>query len=232
MQTIQGDGFIVNIIKSKRRKTMALKVDTNGVSARIPMDLSLSTVQAFTEKKTKWIQKKLAEQQQQIVPEKQFIDGEHFLLLAQQYTLRFHPSDLPPEIQKTATEIILYGRQATLSKTAIRAAIIDWYRQQATDYLTARSQWLSEITGLTPTTITVKHYKARWGSCSSKDEINFNWQLIQAPVEVIDYIIIHELCHISQHNHSAEFWQLVARFMPDFKTHRQWLKDNGHTLTL
>lgn len=231
MATIQGDGFIVNIIKSKRRKTMALKVDANGVSAHIPTALPLTTAKEFVTLKTSWIKKKLAVQAQSIAQKKQFEDGEVFLLLGKNYTLRLFQSDEKPLVKRTASSIELYGRLNRLSKPAIRAAIIDWYKKQADGYITARTNWLSDITSLHPTSITIKSYKARWGSCSIKGEINFNWQLIQAPQDIIDYVITHELCHLTHHNHSPLFWQLVARFIPDFKLHRQWLKSNGYKFT-
>lgn len=231
MTTIQGDGFIVTIIKSKRRKTMALKVDAKGVSVHIPSTLPLASAEAFIKQKTNWIKKKLAQQQQRSVEEKQFVDGETFLFLGEEFTLRLYEEECAPSIKKSASEIEFYGRLNKVSKSAIRTAIIDWYKKQADGYLTARTHWFSDVTNLHPTSITIKSYKARWGSCSIKGEINFNWQLIQAPQDVIDYVITHELCHLSHHNHSAKFWALVERYTPDLKLRRQWLKDNGYKLT-
>ena len=231
MTTIKGDGFIVTIIKSKRRKTMALKVDAKGVSVHIPSSLPIATAKQFISQKTSWIQKKLAQQSQQICPEKQFIDQEAFLLLGENYTLRLYKSDEKPRVQQSESEINFYGRINKLSTSAIRAAIIDWYKQQASNYLIARTQWFSDVTNLYPSAITIKTYKARWGSCSIKGEINFNWQLIQAPPAVIDYVVIHELCHLTHHNHSLLFWGLVNHFMPDYKQQRQWLKNHGYSLT-
>ncbi len=167
MATIQGDGFIVNIIKSKRRKTMVLKVDANGVSAHIPSSLPLTTTTAFIEKKTSWIKNKLAQQQQRNVEKKQFVNGEIFLLLGENVTLHLFQADKKAIVKKTATTIEFYGRLNRLSKSAIRAAILSWYKNYANNYLTARTQWLSDVTGLHPHSVTVKSYKARWGSCSS-----------------------------------------------------------------
>ena len=231
MTTIQGDGFIVTIIKSKRRKTMALKVNAKGVSVHIPPSLSIATAKQFILQKTKWIQKKLAEQSQQIIADKQFIDGELFLLLDDELTLHLYEEDCAATVKKLASTLAFYGRLKKLSKPAIRAAIITWYKKYADDYLTARTQWLSEACDLHPHSVSVKSYKARWGSCSSKGDINFNWQLIQAPQVIVDYVIIHELCHLTHHNHSRSFWDLVTYFDPEYKAHRQWLKQNGHSLS-
>ncbi|MFW5447259.1 MAG: M48 family metallopeptidase, partial [Methylophagaceae bacterium] len=189
------------------------------------------TAKIFVKQKTNWIQKKLAQQAERNVQEKQFVDNESFLFLGEQLTLRLYEEDSVPSIKKSASEIKFYGRLNKISKPAIRGAIIDWYKKQADGYLTARTHWLSDVTSLHPNSITIKSYKARWGSCSIKSEINFNWQLIQAPPEVIDYVITHELCHLSHHNHSPKFWALVEHYIPDFKLRRQWLKDNGYKLT-
>jgi hypothetical protein len=105
-----------------------------------------------------------------------------------------------------------------------------WYQQQATDYITNRTHELVKATKLKPKSVTVKTYKARWGSCTIKGDIQFNWKLMMTPAAVIDYVIIHELCHLEQHNHSAKFWQLVEQFEPNYKTHRLWLKNNGQQL--
>jgi predicted metal-dependent hydrolase len=232
MTTIQGDGFTVTIVKSKRRKTMALKVDHKGVSIHIPYSLLIAKAESFVQKKTNWIKTKLSQQAQTIVAEKQFIDGESFLVLDEAHTLRLYDSNQSPSVAKNNLDIEFYGRLKRLSKPAIRAAIISWYKQYANDYLQARTQWLGEITDLYPSSITIKTYKARWGSCSIKGDIHFNWQLIQAPQVVVDYVIIHELCHLHHHNHSAYFWNLVAHFCPDYKRQRQWLKNNGHSLSI
>ncbi|MBU0727650.1 M48 family metallopeptidase, partial [Patescibacteria group bacterium] len=72
---------------------------------------------------------------------------------------------------------------------------------------------------------------SRWGSCSDRKNLNFNWKLIMAPIEIIDYVVVHEMCHLKQMNHSSKFWNLVAEKMPDYKELRKWLKDNRYLLT-
>jgi hypothetical protein len=119
-----------------------------------------------------------------------------------------------------------------MSANGIKKQLTFWYQQQATDYITNRTHELIKTTHLQPKSITVKTYKARWGSCTIKGDIQFNWKLMMTPPAVIDYVIIHELCHLEQHNHSAKFWQLVEQFEPNYKTHRSWLKKNGQELNL
>ena len=114
----------------------------------------------------------------------------------------------------------------------IKRALYRWYQTQATEYLSERLKTLSKKLGLFPKKVQFRHNKTRWGSCSSKGNISLNWLIIMAPVHAIDYILIHELCHLKEMNHSPRFWQLVAMYMPDYRLQKRWFKENGHLLTL
>jgi len=83
--------------------------------------------------------------------------------------------------------------------------------------------------GVAPNSISVRDYKSRWGSCSSKGEISYNWRIIIAPHQIVDYVVVHELCHLKHPNHSPEYWKSVKRVNPEYKEHRQWLKEHGAT---
>lgn len=96
-------------------------------------------------------------------------------------------------------------------------------------FMDSVNRWAPQI-GARYGRVSIKDQKTRWGSCSQKGNLNFNWRLIHAPEAVRDYVVIHELCHLTQMNHSQKFWQEVSRFCPDYKSHRQWLRENGRTL--
>ena len=105
-----------------------------------------------------------------------------------------------------------------------------WYLTQAQEVLLQRvQQWAGQI-GVSPQRLSLRDQKTRWGSCSSKGAISLNWRLIMAPPAVIDYLVIHELCHLRHHNHSPAYWQEVARWSPDYRVHRRWLRLNGSLL--
>lgn len=106
------------------------------------------------------------------------------------------------------------------------------YRQAAKEYIPKRAAHFAALLGVTYEKITIRDQKTRWGSCSSKGTLSFNWRLMLAPPAVLDYVVIHELCHLKEMNHSPRFWRLVEQMMPDYKTKRQWLKENGNKLTL
>lgn len=232
MQTIKCDGFTVRVVKSKRRKSMALKVNKDGASIHIPSLLPLYFAEKFVHNKSSWISSKLKQQAERITVEKQFTDGEVFMLLGKSYTFQLHEAPTKPTITLNGDSINCHARLNKATKTAISAAMTTWYKQQASHYLTARTHTLSTETKLSAKSITVKTYRARWGSCTIRGDIQFNWKLILAPPEVIDYVIIHELCHTKHHNHSKQFWQLVTHFRPDYSNNRHWLKIHGHSLEL
>ena len=229
---IEGEGFSVNIIKSARRKTMALKVNPRGVSIHMPSDLTLSTAKKFIAQKTAWIKLKLKQQALRQPIARQYIDGESFLFLGEHYHLRLHQQEKSPIVNKVGNELTFSGRITRLSSSTIKKTLIDWYKQQADVYLASRTQFWGEKMGLTPRSITVKTYKARWGSCKISGDIQFNWKLMLAPPAVIDYVIVHELCHLVHHNHSAIFWQLVTHHYPNVKQARRWLKECGYRLEI
>ena len=106
----------------------------------------------------------------------------------------------------------------------------DWYFDNATKILRTKTETYSKVIGVNPTEIRVKQYKSRWGSCNSKGVISYNWRIIMSPESIVDYLVIHELCHMIHANHSTDYWNLVGMVLPDYKSRRDWLKRNGRTL--
>ena len=104
------------------------------------------------------------------------------------------------------------------------------YVELARDIFTRKTEWFARIMGVTYGRIAIREQKTRWGSCSSKGNLNFNWLLILAPPEVLDYVVVHELCHRRQMNHSQAFWKEVEKILPDYRERQKWLKDNGWRL--
>jgi predicted metal-dependent hydrolase len=108
----------------------------------------------------------------------------------------------------------------------------NWYKRQLTEYLNQQLDLMATTIGVDFGEVKVRSYKRRWGSCSSTGVLSFNLLLAMAPTFVVDYVMIHELCHRVHMNHSAPFWALVRRFCPEFELAKQWLKDNGDQLVL
>ncbi len=106
------------------------------------------------------------------------------------------------------------------------------YRSAARECFTQRVTYYHQVTGGIYHKITIRDQKSRWGSCSSRGTLSFNYRLIFAPSKVLDYVVVHELCHLTHMNHSSDFWHMVERIMPDYRVHKKWLKEHGHELTL
>lgn len=218
-------------MRSARRKSMALKVNSKGVSVHIPATLSTDIAMAFVAQKTDWVLQQLQQQPAPPAP-REWIDGDALFFLGEPYRLKLKQRDSAPCVTQSDVDLILSGRLNRLTPAGRRKVILDWYKVQATHYLIARTENLSRVVKRMPSNITIKTYKARWGSCNAKGEIQYNWKIIQAPISIIDYLIIHELCHLQHHNHSPAFWQCVRAALPEFKSAQQWLKQHGYKLEL
>jgi predicted metal-dependent hydrolase len=107
-----------------------------------------------------------------------------------------------------------------------------WYKIQARKIIQDRVKHLSQLAGLHYNTMSITDASTRWGSCSSNKNLHFNWKLIMAPPPVIDYVISHELAHLTEMNHSRAFWETVRKMFPLYRQYRTWLKRHGHTLTI
>lgn len=115
---------------------------------------------------------------------------------------------------------------------AQRNALTQRYIVAAKEYFPKRAAYFRQFTGGTYNRITIRDQKTRWGSCSAKGTLSFNWRLMLAPPAVLDYVVVHELCHLTHMNHSKAFWALVESVCPDYRTHRRWLKEHGQELVL
>ncbi|MEA3442918.1 MAG: M48 family metallopeptidase, partial [Chloroflexota bacterium] len=112
------------------------------------------------------------------------------------------------------------------ASSRLNLVLEQWYRMQAAKLINERVDKLSARLGLTYNRIIIRGQKTRWGSCSHKGNLSFNWKLIMAPEPVIDYVIIHELTHLKEMNHTKRFWELVAEYCPRWCEHKKWLKDH------
>jgi predicted metal-dependent hydrolase len=228
---IKTKDFDVILKKSARRQSVTLKVSTKGVFLHMPTRLPMDIAHDLIEEKSDWIKQQLAKQPEP-QPERQWQQSETLLLFGQQYELQLEQKGDSPKVKLTDDAITLSGRLHRIGLKTRRQTIINWYKEQAEIYLSKRTEELSQQTGFTPKSITIKTYKARWGSCNIRGEIQYNWQIMQAPPSVIDYLIIHELCHLKHHNHGKGFWGLVEQHCPDYRKQQAWLKQNGVRLQL
>lgn len=111
-----------------------------------------------------------------------------------------------------------------------RELLEKWFRKEASLILREKAKEFAKLLSVEFKEIRIKDQRSRWGSCSSKGNLNFNWRIVMAPEPVCDYVVIHELCHLKHMDHSENFWHLVQSICPEYKQYRRWLKENGASL--
>ena len=222
--------FPIEIIRTKRRKTASIKIVEGQVHVVVPKRLSDARVKDLILKRTSWIKQKLRIHSETVLPKpKEYVNGENFTYLGRNYRLKLIPNG-EEEVKLKGGNLEL-GVSKTLSEADkdlfVKSSIVQWYKNHALERLTEKSKRYGRILGVNPKSITLKDYKSRWGSCSDSGKISYNWRIIIAPHRFVDYVVVHELCHMLEHNHSPEYWRNVKNIIPEYKKHRQWLKENG-----
>ena len=228
--THEGSTIRYTVVRSRRRKkTLTITIDPgNGVRVLVPARTPYVEIESMVRKRAGWILRKLTEERPE-PPPRRFVTGEKLYYLGR---------ELPLVVQLTTGEAPSVSLEAgsfriacpvQLSEEdradAIRLELLGWYRERAAELLGASvERWQPEV-GVSPARISIGDQKTRWGSCSSKGSLRFNLRLAMVPRALIDYVAVHELCHLLEANHSASFWQHVRRFMPDFEDRRRRLKE-------
>jgi predicted metal-dependent hydrolase len=210
------------------RKSIGITVERDRrVVVRAPERASDVAVSSAIERKRLWIWRKVRDPHKYPVPavHKEFVSGETFLFLGQHYELSLTRGE-DSSVQLVGTRF----KMAECERQNGRHLFRSWYLSQAKHELPARIRRIATEMGVKYSRICIRDVKFRWGSCSSRGTLTFNWRAIQAPVVVIDYLIVHELAHVLQSNHSHDFWNIVAVHAPSWAKARAWLRKHGGRL--
>jgi hypothetical protein len=222
---------IDRIIRSKR-KTFSLQIDEKGtLIVRAPRNAMDETIRRIVARKRSWIEKKLrtVHERNRRRSVQNFKDGDRYPYLGKWYTLSVDRSstDGKPFLLEEG-RFRLDGRQ----EHRARELMTHWYRDQARRILNERAGHYVSLTGLSYGRVNITGAQKRWGSCSAAGNLNFSWRLIMAPREIIDYVVVHELVHLEEQNHSPRFWKRVSEIMPEFRGRKKWLDENGYLLNI
>jgi predicted metal-dependent hydrolase len=221
-----------HLIRSrKRRKTISLHIKEDGkIFVYAPHKAPRWEIEKFIEEKQSWIVKKISENERSVrKAEKAFVPGEEFLYLGELYPLEIQDTYKKEHLLKLS-----FGK-FILDKDHIEEArdlFVQWYKTEAKQRIMERVDYYSKRLQLFPKGVKVTSAKCRWGSCSRDNRLSFSWRIIMASFSIIDYILIHELVHIKEKNHSKRFWSYLESVLPDYRKQRLWLKQNGHSLCL
>lgn len=229
-------GFEYSIARSGRRRTVSIEVRAAKVVIRAPLTTAKSALLGFLQQKAAWVREKLAEQRA--------------MLADAPAAVVYGPGSCLPFMGETLTLVIGRGVRAAVGRVGqelhlllssrakmpeqeqIRLLLARWYEQQALQILTRKTNDLCERAGLTCAQVKIRATRSKWGHCTSKGVIQYNWQILLAAEAIVDYLVAHEVSHLRHHNHSPEFWALVTHLCPSCKSDRAWLKANGARLCL
>ena len=210
-----------------------MAIDVNAaakVTVLAPQDLNEEKILEIVQKKAGWIIER-----QKIIKNtdsdfaKEFVSGEAFSYLGREYRLKIiqSTSENGGKCELNNRRLLVEVNRdldGEIRKIAVKEALLGWYLRQAEEKIRGRIHYYSGQLGRRPEFIEIKSQKKRWGSCSSAGVVRFNWKVIMTPLSVLDYVIVHELCHLIYPHHSSQFWQKVQSILPDYKRRRDLLK--------
>ena len=232
IEDTDGLGFAYSIVLSRRR-SMTLAVDAGVVKVSAPLRTSQKSIREWVYRKQIWIRKKLTEQALRLaeVPVRRYCEGELWPFLGRELQLRL--ADGPRgDCYGDEHSITLVLSRRTRKPREVQAAELmsAWYRKQAQKYLESQSAEFAERLGVSIKSVKLRVTKSKWGHCTPDGVLQYNWLIMQAPLEVVHYLVAHEVCHRVHLNHSPAYWQTVKKVYPEFEQPQHWLKQNGHTL--
>jgi predicted metal-dependent hydrolase len=221
--------FDYRIVRSPKRKKLTITVERDrSVVVHAPNDASDEQVSRILETKRQWIRRKIRHPQKYQdrlhPPGKEVVNGESAPYLGKDYRI---------EVTKTAgCEVEFEGRfLVPPAHQANRHKVLrEWYIAEAKEKIVARADQLARELGVKFCAVRIVDNRYRWGSCTGKNNVTFNWRLIKAPMFVIDYLIVHELVHLMEPNHTPRFWSIVRAHNPTMEKARRWLKEHGQVL--
>jgi predicted metal-dependent hydrolase len=228
LESVHLDGVQIKIIRSSRRKTLSLEVSHAGIMARAPARMRLAIIEQFVASKSAWIAKSL---QHLPTPQQplELVNGCVLNVLGKPHELKIGSGRKPVHFNCNSHLVVPVCSRSQSESLALRSKLIKWYKKLASQHLELKVKHYAEsmsLEGINPK-IKVREYKRRWGSCDHRGNLSFNWRIIMAPESVLNYVVIHELAHLQEFNHSKRFWRIVADEMPGWKQKQDWLAANG-----
>ncbi len=229
------DGQTISYIikRSPRAKYARLEVRPQaGLAVVIPRSYRLTQIPILLNEKRRWILAKLAKcDHLRLLPSETEIEsGDTIPYLGRDLRVVKRKNEEEADSIRVEENRLVVSLKST--KTRLNLVLEEWYRREAEKLIRKRGNDLCPRLGVTYSRLSVRGAKTRWGSCSQKGNLNFNWKLLMVPEPVIDYVIIHELAHLKEMNHAKQFWDLVAQHCPQWRKHRKWLKDHETELSI
>jgi predicted metal-dependent hydrolase len=231
MTTARLSNFTYTVKRTNRVKTATIQIESGKVVVSVPSRLSDSKVDALIASRSEWIEKKISDQFSKLPrAATEFISGQGLMYLGRNYRLKVYRSGVGTTGLRNGRIEVWVPDKTISSQDTIKGVIEIWYKTRAAEKFKERVRHYEKVVGSHATSIAVKDMRTKWGTCTALGRVTLNWRLIFAPIRIIDYVIVHELCHLLYHDHSRKFWSAVMRVIPDYESRKHWLKTNGHSL--
>ena len=224
-----------NLLPGGDRKTTDIVIERTGVvTVRPPADYSVEQVDAVVESKRMWIYRNLAEWRDMNATAvvREWINGESFLYLGRHYRLSLVSDQNRSLLLKEGRFCLDRDLVEQEGVDVAKAAFETFYSEKGVKRITDRVRFYSLKVGVEVTDVKVKEMGYRWASCGKTGILNFHWKCMMAPPKIIDYIVVHELCHFYHKKHNEAFWNEVDKVMPDYRERKEWLRVHGASLDL
>ena len=213
------------IIRSRRRSLALIISDKGELVVRAPMRLSYDKINSFIKEKEKWIISKQKEIESKHLINKDVITYKNIMFLGCKYEVCYLEG--LKKIELTEKKLI-----APISFKDNPTKLKQWFTKHAKNILTERLEFFANLMQIDYASISICNSKSKWGSCDSNRNIKLNFRLIMLPHKTLDYVLVHELSHVLEMNHSKEFYKIVSTIMPSYKLHQKILKENNYLLGL
>ena len=217
---------------ARRRKTVAVTVDQAGsILVVAPERLAVARLDAIVVRKAGWIVRRLRRTEDHNPPPapREFVSGESVLYLGRHYRLKVRPDETGPARLRGGW-LHVPAPAGAQQAARVRTAMIAWFRRHAAVRLPERAEAWRTKAGVAPPRVVIADQRKRWGSCDHRGTIRLNWRIVQAPMRLVDYVVVHELVHLRHRGHGRDYWQAVGRVMPDYERRREDLRQWGTRL--
>lgn len=219
-----GDKIISYTLKrSSRRRSIGLQINDQGLTVSIPLRASEKWLHSVLLEKAHWVVAKLESWQSKKALVQKWADGEPILFRGETFILRIHPGLFSTPPQLTASELIVHVVDTT-NQVTINKKIIKWYKHEAERVFAECIEHFAPLMHVSPREIKLTSARTQWGSCTAQGVVRLNWQLVSMPLHLIDYVVVHELAHLLEMNHSPDFWRVVERACPEYAKMRRELR--------
>jgi predicted metal-dependent hydrolase len=223
---LSGKEISYTLKRSGRRRSIGLRIDERGLTVNVPLRASEKWLHSVLQDKADWVVEKLDSWQAKKAPPICWAEGARIPFRGEEFTLRLAPRarGAVPQLQG---EILHVPAGVEAEAARIEKSVTQWYRGEALRVFAECVEHFAPLLQVTPREIKLSAARTQWGSCTAHGVVRLNWQLVKMPLHLIDYVVVHELAHLVEMNHSPAFWRVVESVCPDYKQCRAELRSYG-----